>query len=81
MIRREILLYEGMRYNQTLLERSRINIMSLGYFERADVSEEAGSRPGFIVLNVEVVERPTGTFQVGAGFSSLEQFILTAQVD
>lgn len=81
VIRREILLYEGMRYNQTLLERSRINIMSLGYFERADVSEEAGSRPGFIVLNVEVAERPTGTFQVGAGFSSLEQFILTAQVD
>jgi outer membrane protein insertion porin family len=81
VIRREILLFEGMRYNQTLLERSRINIMALGYFERADVSEEAGSRPGFIVLNVEVAERPTGTFQVGAGFSSLEQFILTAQID
>lgn len=81
VIRREILVYEGMRYNQTLLERSRINIMSLGYFERVDISEEEGSRPGLIVLNVEVGERPTGTFQVGAGFSSLEQFILTAQID
>ncbi|MGC4063533.1 MAG: hypothetical protein QM784_02565 [Polyangiaceae bacterium] len=29
---------------------------------------------------IEVAERPTGTFQVGAGFSSLERFIATAQV-
>jgi len=81
VIRREILLFEGMRYNQTLLERSRVNIMALGYFANVNVSESEGSRPGYIVLNVEVEERPTGTFQVGAGFSSLEQFILTAQID
>lgn len=81
VIRREILLLEGMRYNQTLLERSRYNIMALGYFEGVDFSESPGSAPGRIVLNVEVRERPTGTFQVGAGFSSLEQFILTAQID
>jgi len=81
VVRREIMLFEGMRYNQTLLERSRINIMSLGYFANVNVSESEGSRPGYIVLNVEVEERPTGTFQVGAGFSSLEQFILTAQID
>src|SRR5690606_33053488 len=29
---------------------------------------------------VEVTERPTGTFQVGAGFSSVESFIATIQV-
>jgi outer membrane protein insertion porin family len=28
----------------------------------------------------DVAERPTGTFQVGAGFSSIESFIVTAQV-
>ena len=33
-----------------------------------------------MVINVEVQERATGTFQVGAGFSSIEQFILTAQI-
>ena len=31
-------------------------------------------------VNIEVTERPTGTFQVGAGFSSIENFIATAQV-
>lgn len=81
VIRREMMLFEGMQYHQSLLERSKTNLTALGYFERVDVSEEAGSAPGLVVLNVEVAERPTGTFQVGAGFSSLEQFILTAQID
>ena len=31
-------------------------------------------------VNVEVSERPTGTFQIGAGFSSVENFIAQAQV-
>jgi len=32
------------------------------------------------VAVVEVKEKPTGTFQIGAGFSSVENFIATAQV-
>src|SRR5258708_19889260 len=31
-------------------------------------------------INFEVGEKPTGTFQIGAGFSSIEQFIATAQI-
>ena len=31
-------------------------------------------------VNVEVAERPTGTFQIGAGFSSVENFIAQAQI-
>ena len=31
-------------------------------------------------VNVEVAERQTGTFQVGAGFSSVENFIVQAQI-
>ena len=31
-------------------------------------------------VNVEVTERPTGTFQIGAGFSSVENFIAQAQI-
>ena len=45
-----------------------------------DVSTSEGSAPNKIKANVEVTERPTGTFQVGAGFSSIENFIATAQV-
>jgi outer membrane protein insertion porin family len=81
VLRREILIAEGAKYNQTLLERSKDRMTALGYFERVDMSEGDGANPDGLVITYEVKERPTGTFQVGAGFSSIEQFILTAQVD
>lgn len=81
VIRREMMVLEGMRYHQSLLERSRMNIMALTFFERVDFSQEEGSAPDRIIINVEVAERATGTFQVGAGFSSLEQFVLQAQIN
>lgn len=80
VIRREIRIAEGDLYSQTQLEQSRAFIQALGYFERVEISESDGSAPDQIVVNVEVAERPTGTFNVGAGFSSIEAFILTAQV-
>lgn len=80
VIRREFQILEGDLYSQTLIERSRTFINALGFFERVDFSEEAGSAPNLMVINVEVAERATGTFQVGAGFSSIEQFIITAQI-
>jgi outer membrane protein insertion porin family len=80
VIRRELRIAEGDLYNQTLLETSRLAVQALGYFERVDVSESDGSAPDRIVVNVEVGERATGTFQIGAGFSSIEAFIFTAQV-
>jgi len=80
VIRREFRLSEGDLYNQSKLEDGRALVNQLGYFERVDVSEQEGTARDQMVINVEVAEKPTGTFQVGAGFSSLESFIVTAQV-
>lgn len=80
VIRREFRLSEGDLYNQSRLEDGRALVNQLGYFERVDVSEEEGTARDQMVINVEVAEKPTGTFQVGAGFSSLESFIITAQI-
>ena len=80
VIRREFRLSEGGLYNQSKIEDGRALVNQLGYFERVDVSEEEGTARDQMVINVEVAEKPTGTFQVGAGFSSLESFIVTAQV-
>ena len=44
--------------------------MALGFFENVVVSTKRGSSDEFVEVNVEVTERPTGTFQIGAGFSS-----------
>jgi outer membrane protein insertion porin family len=80
VVRRELELQEGHLFSETLLEIGKRRITALGYFERVDVSTSQGSGPDKLVVNIEVTEKPTGTFQVGAGFSSIESFIATAQV-
>jgi outer membrane protein insertion porin family len=80
VIRRELEIAEGGLYSQTAFERSRRRVTALGYFERVDFSTERGSAPDKMIVYIDVTERPTGTFQVGAGFSSIENFIATAQV-
>jgi outer membrane protein insertion porin family len=80
VVRREMEIQEGQLFSETGLENSKRRVTALGYFDRVDVSTEQGSAPDKIIVNIEVTEKPTGTFQVGAGFSSIESFIATAQV-
>jgi outer membrane protein insertion porin family len=80
VVRREIEIEEGQLFSETRLDNSKRRVTALGYFDRVDVSTEQGSSPDKIVVYFEVTEKPTGTFQVGAGFSSIESFIATAQV-
>lgn len=80
VIRREMEIYEAELFSETKLERSKRRITALGYFERVDISTEQGDDPEHLNVYVEIGEKPTGTFQIGAGFSSVENFIATAQV-
>ncbi|MCY0990178.1 outer membrane protein assembly factor BamA [Nannocystis sp. ILAH1] len=80
VIRREMALREGDLYAESGKEQSEFNAMRLGYFNQVTISTSKGSAEDKIVLNVEVTERLTGTFQVGAGFSTIENFVLQAQI-
>ncbi|HRI18792.1 MAG TPA: outer membrane protein assembly factor BamA, partial [Burkholderiaceae bacterium] len=80
VIRRELKVIEGELFSQALLDYSKNRAQALGFFEKVEVSTKRGSNDERIIVNVEVTERPTGTFQVGAGFSSVENFIGQAQV-
>jgi outer membrane protein insertion porin family len=80
VIRREMKISEGELYSQTNLDVSRARIQALGYFEKVEVSTKRGSSDELIEVNLEVTEKPTGTFQIGAGFSSVENFIAQAQI-
>ncbi len=80
VIRRELRVYEGELYNQSLLNASKQRVTALGYFETVDVTTEKGSGDDKLVARVKVKERSTGTFQIGAGFSSYENLILTGQI-
>jgi outer membrane protein insertion porin family len=80
VLRRELEIAEGDTFSESKLDSSRKRVTALGYFERADVTTEQGSSPEKMNVYFEVGERPTGTFQIGAGFSSIENFIATAQI-
>ncbi|MCP4449531.1 MAG: outer membrane protein assembly factor BamA [Myxococcales bacterium] len=80
VVRREMKISEGELYNQTNLEISKRRVTALGFFEKVDISTKRGSSDEFIVVNIEIAERPTGSFQIGAGFSSVESFIAQAQI-
>jgi outer membrane protein insertion porin family len=80
VIRRELRVYEGELYSGTGVRRSKERVTALGFFETVEVTQRPGSKSDTIILQVEVKEKATGTFQVGLGFSNVENFIFTAQV-
>jgi outer membrane protein insertion porin family len=80
VIRRELRIYEGEYYSETGIERSKQLVTRLGYFETVDITTRRGSAEDTMDVVIEVKEKPTGTFQVGAGFSSIESFIAQAQI-
>ena len=76
VIRREIMLVEGDAFNQALVDRSRNNLRGLGFFEDVTIEETPGSGPDRTVLQVQVQEQPTGELSFGAGFSSVDAFVI-----
>lgn len=75
VVRRELRVTEGALYSSTGIKRSKANLMNLGYFEEATISTAKGSGDNKLTMNVDVKEKATGTFSVGAGYSSLDGFI------
>ncbi|MDH3998590.1 MAG: outer membrane protein assembly factor BamA, partial [Desulfuromonadales bacterium] len=75
VIRREMKLVEGELFNATNLKRSKARINNLGYFEAVDISTSEGSDEGHMSVDVNVKERSTGTFSVGAGYSSVDGLV------
>jgi len=75
VIRREIRLVEGDAYNRFLVDKARRRITALGFFSKVDIKQSPGSAADKVNLTVSVVEKSTGQFSVGAGFSSSEAII------
>jgi outer membrane protein insertion porin family len=80
VIRRELRFAEGELYDESKIEGSKARVQRLGFFEKVDIKTRPTGHPQVVDVDVEVKERTTGTFQVGAGFSTLDNFITTAQI-
>ena len=81
VLRREMRQMEGAWYDGAAINRSKVRLDRLGYFE--DVSIETPAVPGStdqVDANFTVKERATGNLMLGAGFSSAEKVILSASI-
>jgi outer membrane protein insertion porin family len=77
ILRRELPLHEGDLYTLQNKERARQRLVNLGYFETVNVDTQPGSDKTKILVNVVVVERPTGLFSIGGGYSSVDNLVGT----
>ena len=79
VVRREIGLNPGDPFDRVLADFSRRRLQNLGYF--SDVSfNEVPAGDGLADAVFEVVEQPTGSFQFGAGFSSVDHLVGTIEI-
>ena len=70
IIRREFDVSEGDAFNRVLIQRAKRRLEDLNYFETVDIRTVPGSEPDRIVIVVQVEDKSTGEFGVGAGYST-----------
>ncbi len=79
VIRRALRIYEQSKYTVTGLERSRGNLKRTGYFSQVDITTKKVSN-NEIDATVRVKEQQTGSFTIGGGYSSADNFIFTGSI-
>ncbi len=80
VIRRELRVHEQELYGGQRLKRSIRNLNRLDYFENVKVDTVKGSAEDRMRATVEVTEKSTGAFSVGAGYSTVESAFVTGSV-
>ena len=80
VIRRELRVYEQDLFSATNLKESIKNLRRLEYFEDVNFATTPGSAPDHMNLKITVKERPTGTFGLGAGYSTQDRLVGMVEV-
>jgi len=75
IIRREIRVYPGEKYNGDKIKRSKERIYNLGFFENVSFDTEPTEVPNIQNLIVTVKETKTGEFSFGGGYSSVDMLV------
>jgi outer membrane protein insertion porin family len=80
VIRREFDIVEGDAYNKVLIDRAERRLKNLGYFKSVKITNEPGSAPDRVIINVDVEEQSTGEFSVSGGYSTSQGFLAEVSV-
>ena len=80
VIRRELLIREKGIFDSKALRQSHQRLQRLDYFEDVSITPEPTPDKTKMDLVVEVKEKPTGAFSIGAGYSSVDALMFMAEV-
>ena len=75
VVRREFDLGEGDAYNKASVDRAERRLKNLGFFKSVRISNEPGSAPDRVIINVDVEDQATGSFSIAGGYSTSEGFL------
>ncbi|MCB9091270.1 MAG: outer membrane protein assembly factor BamA [Halobacteriovoraceae bacterium] len=83
VVRRELKIFEGMKFSGSKLRISKENVNRLGFFEQGSVvfnTVSRKNRDNVLDVNISVKERQTGQISVGAGYSTDTKGFLRASI-
>ena len=75
VIRREVALTPGEVFNMVRVDASKQRLNNLNYFSKVEMYPRDTVVPGRKDLNINVEEKRTGSFNFGAGFSSIDSLL------
>ncbi len=80
VIRRELKVSEGGIFDSKALRESTQALQRLEFFEEVNVTPEPSLDPTRMNIVIEVKEKSTGTFSIGAGYSTVDDLILMGEI-
>lgn len=80
VIRREVDMAEGDAFNKMATDRAERRLKALGYFKTVRISNEQGSAPDRVIVNIDVEDQATGSFSVSGGYSTTDGVLVEAAI-
>ncbi|KGO34686.1 MAG: outer membrane protein assembly factor BamA [Desulfoprunum sp.] len=80
VIRRELKVSEGGIFDSKALRESTQALQRLEYFEEVNITPEPSLDPTRMNIVIDVKEKSTGTFSIGAGYSSVDNLIFMGEI-
>ena len=80
VIRREMQVKEGGLLDASAVRKSSERLQRLEFFEEVNVTPEATVQPDLMDVVVDVKEKATGTFSIGAGYSSVDNLMFMGEI-
>ncbi len=80
IIRRELNIAEGGVFDSKALRTSTQRLQRLDFFEEVNIVPEPALDPSKMNVTVNVKEKSTGQFSIGAGYSSVDSFMIMGEI-